>query len=153
VEFQREAAEEVVVRKSEEVGTLGGACVVHQDVEPAKRGDRSGDGLRGGVRFAEVGGVDGGADGVGRQAGGDVLQFGAVARDEADVDALTREFGGDGGADASVAAGDQRGLAAEPEFHRRAPPRLVAADDGGDGGGGQTGCLWRGGVAARLRCW
>jgi hypothetical protein len=75
----------------------------------------------------QIGGVHRGADGIGRQVRGDLVQPSAITCDQADMHALARELGGDRGADAAVATGDQRGLAAEPEF-RFCRPRF---DDAG----------------------
>ncbi len=59
VEFQCEAVLPVVLGEGEEVGALGGAGIVDQDIEPAERRDRRIDrGLAGGG-FAQIAGDDG----------------------------------------------------------------------------------------------
>ncbi len=132
VELQRETVLPVVLGQREEIGALGGAGVVHQDVEPAERRDRGIDsGLHSGG-FAQVAGEDAGAV-CSRERGDAVrhlVQLRPVARGEADLHAFPRQFLGDRRADAAARAGDQRGLAAQVQVHVVSLPPMHRNDAG-----------------------
>ena len=130
MEFQCEAVLPVLFGEGEEVGALGGAGVVDQDVETTERRDGCIDRGLGGGGFAQVAGDDRGgravAAGDGGDAGGDLIELGPVARGQAELYAFPRQFGSDRRADAAAGAGDQRDLAGEIEVRIVSLPVLLA---------------------------
>ena len=121
-EFQAEACVPIGIAERKEIAAPVGACVVHQDVEPAEMAfGRGGERVRCAVG-SEVGSMDFGAAPETADGMGHVRQRLPIARRQQEVAAGGGKLKRDRLADAATGAGDERNLAAEFGGH---DPRLA----------------------------